>query len=86
MSPDRILDHLRRQPFRPIRIYLSDGSSYEVAHPELALVTRREVVIGLPEAEGELPDRSVFCDPLHITRIEPIDGAKPDRRSRKRDT
>jgi len=76
MSPDRILDHLRRQPFRPIRIYLSDGSSYEVAHPELALVTRREVVIALPEAEGELADRSVFCDPLHVTRIEPIDGAK----------
>ena len=86
MSPDRILDHLRRQPFRPIRIYLSEGSSYEVAHPELALVTRREVVIALPEAEGALPDRSVFCDPLHITRIEPIDGAKPKGKSRKRNT
>ena len=83
MSPDRILDHLRRQPFRPIRIYLSDGSSYEVAHPELALVTRREVVIALPRAEGELPERSVFCDPLHVTRIEPVDGAKPNGKSKQ---
>jgi len=77
MSPDRILDHLRREPFRPIRVYLSDGSSYEVRHPELALVTRRELVIALPSAEDRLPERSVFCDPLHITRIEPIDGTGP---------
>jgi hypothetical protein len=41
----------------------------------LALVTRREVVIGLESAEAEVPERSVFCDPLHITRIELIDGA-----------
>ena len=75
MSPERILEHLRRRPFRPIRIFLSDGSSYEVRHPELALVTRREVVIGLESAEAEVPERSVFCDPLHITRIELIDGA-----------
>lgn len=76
MNPERILDHLRREPFRPIRICLSDGSSYEVAHPELALVTRSEVVIALPQAEGELPERSVFCDPRHVMRIEAAGGAE----------
>lgn len=73
MSPEQIVNHLRRQPFLPIRIHMSDGSSYDVRHPEMALVTRREVTIALPPAEGELPERSVYCDPLHITRIEPID-------------
>ena len=76
MSPDTILKHLRREPFRPIRICLSDGSAYEVRHPELALVTRREVVIALPATQGEVPERSVVCDPLHITRIEPADGMR----------
>jgi hypothetical protein len=74
MSPERIREHLRRTPFQPFRIWLSDGSSYEVRHPELALVTRREVVIAVRTAEAELPESSVFCDPLHVTRIELIDG------------
>ena len=74
MRPDAILNHLRREPFRPIRICLSDGSSYEVRHPEMALVTRREVVIALPSGEGGVPERSAFCDPLHVTWVEPVDG------------
>ena len=86
MSPERILNHLRRQPFEPIRIYMSDGSSYEIRHPELALVTRREVVIALPPPEGDLPERTVFCDPLHITRIEPVNSTRPKRKSKKRKT
>lgn len=77
MNPERILDHLRREPFEPFFLYMSDGSSYEIRHPELALVTRRQVIIALPTREGKLPDRTVFCDPLHVTRIEAAgDGAR----------
>jgi len=73
MRPNEIRDHLRKRPFEPIRIFLSDGSSYDVRHPETAFVTQREVVIGLDPGEDELPDRSAYCDPMHVTRIEPID-------------
>ena len=74
MRADEIRAHLRRQPFRPIRVHISDGSSYEVPHPEFAFVSRNEVVIGLDSGDDEIPERSVYCDPIHITRIEPIDG------------
>ena len=80
MNPDVILNHLRREPFLPIRICLSEGASYEVRHPELALVTRREVVIALPSTEGKVPEGSVVCDPLHVTRVEPIDSGTPKGR------
>jgi hypothetical protein len=70
MRPDEIKEHLRTQPFRPIRIYVTDGSSYEVHHPELVFVTRMDVVEGLNPTD-EIPDRSVYIDPIHITRIEP---------------
>lgn len=76
MRADEIRAHLRRQPFRPIRVYISDGSSYEVGHPEMMFVTRTEVVIGLDPGDGDIPERSVYCDPVHITRIEPLDGKK----------
>ena len=84
MGPGEIKKHLRRRPFQPFRVFVSDGSSYDVRHPELAYVSRSEVVIGLDAANGDLPDRSIYIAPLHVTRIEPIDGAKARRRPKKR--
>jgi len=84
MRPDEIRAHLRKQPFRPIRIFVSDGSSYDVRHPESALVTRTEVVIALDPGNDDIPERSAYCDPIHITRIEPLDGRKAKRSKPKR--
>ena len=72
MNTIEILKRLRRTPFRPLRFHLSDGSHYDVYHPEMALVTKTEVVIAMETEPGEVPDHSVLCDPLHITRIEEL--------------
>ena len=76
MRPTQIRAHLRREPFRAVRIHISDGSHYDVYHPEMALVTATEIAIALETTAGELPQRMVYCDPLHITRIEPLNGKK----------
>jgi hypothetical protein len=73
MNAIQLRERLRQQPFQPFRVFISDGSSYEVRHPEFALVTQREITIALPPRTGDLPLRSVYLDPLHITRVEPID-------------
>ena len=39
----------------------------------------REVIIALPKPGQEIARRAVSCDPLHITRIEPIDGEPPPK-------
>ncbi len=54
---------------------MSDGSNYEVRHPELAIVQRREVIIALPQVRDQVAERLAYCDPLHITRIEPSDSS-----------
>ena len=77
MRPDQIRSHLRKQPFSPIRVFLSDGSTYDIRHPELAAVSRAEIVIGLEATGDDVPDRFAYCDPVHITRIEPINGQTP---------
>ena len=84
MTPESIQEHLRRQPFQPFRVFLSDGSAYAVHHPEMVFVMRREVIIGLPRRAGQLPERAVYCDPLHITHIEPINGRGANPRSKTR--
>lgn len=66
-------DHLRKEPFRPLKFYLSDGSTYEVRHPEMVAVSRVEVAIVTQVAEDGVGDRMVYADPVHITRLEPID-------------
>ncbi len=74
MTAETIQTHLRRQPFQPFRVFLSDGFVHEVRHAEMALLTRREVIIAVPQSARRLPSRTVICDLLHVTGIEPIDG------------
>lgn len=76
MRPEDILKLLRKRPFDPFRIHLSDGSAFDVRHPELAIVERSTVVIGVPGPEGlEGPvERTVLCSLVHITRAERMNG------------
>lgn len=77
MRPEDILTFLRARPFEAFRIHMSDGSSFDISHPELAIVERSKIIVGVPGPEG--PDgpveRSVFCALIHITRAEKINGA-----------
>jgi hypothetical protein len=70
MRPEEIRDHLRAAPFRPLRVFLSDGS-YHVPHPDFAFVTVSHLIIAKEVNSRGVPRRTVTCDPLHVTRIEP---------------
>ncbi len=77
MRPDDVLQLLRARPFQPFRISLSDGQQYEVRHPEMAIVSRSTVLVGLPGPQGldEPVEKVVTCALVHITRMEVLDGA-----------
>lgn len=73
MPVESIRTRIRKNPFVPFRLHVSDGSRYYVLHHDFALVTARHVtvVIGAPSAD-DMPESSVEIDPLHITRVESI--------------
>lgn len=75
MPPEEILSIVRSQPFRPFRMYVTDGSSYEVRHPEMVLPTKRVVVLGLPGDPAEPFDRTVTVALIHIIRLEPLEAS-----------
>lgn len=76
MSPEDILELLERRPFVPFRIHMSDGSSYKVRHPEMAVVMRSTLFLGIAEyPDDRIADRFKFCSLMHINRVESIDGA-----------
>jgi hypothetical protein len=56
---------LQRRPFRPISIHLSNGEVYEIRHPELAILTKSQLVIAYPDS-----DRIVISALLHIASAE----------------
>jgi hypothetical protein len=74
MRPEAIRDLLRREPFAPFRIYVSDGGVFEVRHPEMAMLTQRELLVALPRdnGAGQIPSDYQILALLHITRLEPI--------------
>jgi len=70
MTGDTLRSFLRRQPFEPLRVKLSSGESFEVRHPEMALLTRAGLIICLPDEAGDPSDRIEFCSFLHIASVE----------------
>ncbi len=81
MRPQDILELLRREPFEPFRLHLSDGAVFEIRHPELAMVGRSTVLVGIPAPQSTEPvfDRVVNCALVHITRTKAIDGSPTAR-------
>jgi len=74
VPPEDLWKRLRKQPFEPFEIHLTDGTAYEIRHPELVMVGRRSAVIGVTKAGREPPfyDRTTDVALVHIVRLEPI--------------
>ena len=71
MRAEELRALLRRQPFIPLRIHLSDGTTYDVKHPEMAFLTRSTVEIGIEEREGSgVADQVMYCSLVHVVRVE----------------
>ena len=72
MRSEDVREFLRRQPFQPFRLTLTDGRNYDVMHPELALLGRNVVAVGLvrPGAPEDVADRIVHwtCSTLCRSR------------------
>lgn len=86
MTAYEIKTLMRTRPFQGMRIYISDGESYEVRHPDMVFVTSAIVQIGLePLDRGDIPaGGSVYVDPVHITRIVPLNGKRAMNRKTRR--
>jgi len=82
MAPEELAAAIRRRPFVPFRVTLTEGSTYDIRHPELCMAGRRSAVIGLISSDDadRLFDRSVTVDLLGIVKIEPLEPSLPGSR------
>ena len=56
---------LQRRPFTPVRLRLSNGSTYDATHPDGVLVTERMAAIAVGESIA-------LIAMLHIVEVEPL--------------
>jgi hypothetical protein len=74
-SAKQIKEMMNTQPFRPFRLHMSDGSTYEIPNHDTAMVAQNSVEVGVnPDPDGVV-ERFVRCAIIHITRIEELQAA-----------
>ncbi len=86
MRPEDFREHLDQRPFEPFRIFLTDGETLDVTHPDQCIVARSTVYVGIPAKDAPgVAERVAHCSLVHIVRFEPLNGQrKRTRRTRKK--
>ena len=72
MTVQTFREMLSRRPFHPVKITLSSGQTFEIRHPESALLTRTSLLIGVDEAEDGVPAEFKILSLLHVASVEPL--------------
>lgn len=66
---------LSQRPFKPFRLVMSSGESYDVRHPEMAWLTRTDILIGIDESDDGVPAEFRICSLLHVATIALLNPA-----------
>ncbi len=78
MRAEELKELLRRRPFVPLRVHMTDGQTYDIRHPDMVLVLRQRVDIGLlPDPSSGVLERVEYCSLLHIVRVEELLPSPP---------
>ena len=75
MTVQTFREMLSARPFQPFRLVMSSGQSYDVRHPEMAMLTRTSILVGVDDTEDGVPAEFKICSLLHVTAIEPAGAA-----------
>ncbi len=72
-NPDDIVLRLRQRPFVPLRIIISSGQTFDVYHPDLVLVGRRNMIIGMASKDNPARYEQTTRVPImHVTALEDL--------------
>jgi len=72
MTVQTFRELLSQRPFKPFRLVMSSGQSYDVRHPEMAWLTRIDILVGIDETDEGVPAEFRICSLLHVATVEPL--------------
>ena len=74
MTVQTFQELLTRRPFKPFRLVMSSGETDDVRHPEMAFLTRSDLLVGIDQTDEGVPAEFRICSLLHVTTVEPLEG------------
>jgi hypothetical protein len=75
MTLQTFRDLLAQRPFQPFRLVMSSGQTYEVRHPEMAMLTRTSILVGIDDYGDGIPAEFKICSLLHVATVEPLSSS-----------
>ena len=78
IAPQELLNYLKAKPFRPFRIHMASGESFEVRHPEMARVGRNTLILFTFVSDNpDIYDRWETISLMLMERVSQIDATVP---------
>jgi hypothetical protein len=75
MTPQEVLNYVQAQPFRPFRIRMNSGRTFDIRHPEMIRVGKRDLLIFTFVGESAaVYDRWENVSLLLIESLAPLDA------------
>ena len=79
LAPRIVLDFVTAEPFKPFRMYMASGRTFEVGHPEMVRVGRSSVTVHMkPEVDTSTSERWQEVSLMLLESIEPLERQKSE--------
>jgi hypothetical protein len=72
MTPKDLSRRVKKRPFVPFRLVVSEGATYDVFHPDQIIVMRDSVVVATPGDADDFYESSDLVDLIHVVRLEAL--------------
>lgn len=74
---------LAQRPFVPVRLYMTDGTSYDIGHPEAVIISRSSAAVGTGKRLGlRAFDQMTHLNLIQIVRVVEVKNGHGRRRRR----
>jgi hypothetical protein len=83
MTATDIKTFLKKMPFQPFTLVMSNNERYDVHHPEMLIVGYTSLSLGLarPDDPDPIADQFVWLSTDHVLKVEPL---KPPKARQKK--
>jgi hypothetical protein len=75
IPPQELMSYLKARPFRPFRVHMASGETFEVRHPEMVRVGRSSIILfTFVSDDPDLYDRWETISLMLMERVTQLDA------------
>jgi hypothetical protein len=72
LNAEELKKLMNTQPFKPFRVCMSDGKTYDITNHDGAFVTRNYLEVGVDTDEKGIAESVDRCAIVHITLVQDL--------------